>query len=303
MRQYSQNIMIDGAAATNIGGGRIFTPDPTQAQHYETQVASVLDNMRGSLCGQILIREIMGGGLGKNVRIVPTPDADARSVPGDQNAASPYNKPLRFPGDLPNTPQVERAGQVRTGGDGAAILGTGTGSNTTIQYHPMPWLMETFRTGRVGNVMPDDVLFHELVHALRMMSGMVEPMDMGNADHTARYGNTEEFYAVLITNIYLSERNAKENRGQALRGNVGPIEQFQPLTGQEAQSKMFYERYKPSIQKLCREMIGFTHGGGVAGLKDVPAPFNPIRDCEEESEMLRQKYYGGLGLPDFPSSR
>jgi hypothetical protein len=303
VKQYAQTIFIDGAAPSPLPNGQVFTPDVTQAQHYETQVSSILDIIGGSLSGQVVMREVRGGGLGKNLRIVPMPGKDARAVPSNPGAATPFNQPLRFPGDLPATPQVEKAGQVRTGADGRPILGSGEGANVTIQYHPLTWLEDTLRTGRVGNLLPDDVLLHELVHALRMMHGMVQTLDMGNTDHTAKYGNTEEFYAVLIANIYISERNAKEGRGQALRGNVGPVSQFQALTGPEAQSKIFYERYKPSIKKLCNEMMGLCHGGGFKGLKDVPSPFNPIRDCEEEGEALRQKYYGGMGLPDFPGPR
>lgn len=301
MKQYANTIFIDGSAPSRLPDGRVFTPDVTQAPHYETQVASVLDSIRNSIAGEVLIRELMRGGLGKNLRIIPIPVKDASAVPVNVNGASPYNQPLRLPGDNPSTPQVERAGQVRTGNDGKPILGTGEGSNVTVHYSPLTWLEDTLRTGRVSNFMPDDVLYHELFHALRIMHGIVQTMDMGNSDHTARYGNTEEFYAVLVTNIYLSERNSKEGRGQALRGNVSGLDKFQALSGPESQSKIFYERFKPSIQSLCREMIGFTSGGGVKGMRHVPAPFNPIRECEEEGEQLRAKYYGGLGLPDFPT--
>ena len=112
-----------------------------------------------------------------------------------------------------------------------------------------------------------------------------------------------QFVAVLVANIYISERNTVDKRGQALRGNVSPVDKFKPLTGPEAQSKMFYERYKPMIKSFCNEMIGLTSGGGQKGLRHVNAAFNPIRDCMDEFDDLRMRMYGGLGLPDFPASR
>jgi hypothetical protein len=292
MRQYHSTIQIDGAAESRVGGQR-FTPDPTQAAHFETQVAGVLDQIRDSQTGQVLLREIMSAPMGKQIRIIPFPLNDARSVPSSEEGASPSGQQLRFPGDLRGTDEVEQAGQRRFDSLNRPLLGTGEGANVTIHYHPLTWLLSSFRTGLVGNLMPDDVLVHELVHALRMMSGMVLPINLNVLDHTRRWGNTEEFYGVLVANIYISERNSVERRGQPLRGNVGPVDQFSPLTGQEARSEVFHQTYKSTIKAFCDEMLGLTHGGGQHGLQHVPAPFNPIRDLLQEEDALRAKMYGG----------
>jgi hypothetical protein len=292
MRQYHSTIQIDGAAESKIGG-QPFTPDPTQAAHFETQVASVLDQIGNSQTGQVLLREIMSSPLGRQIRIIPFPLHDARSVPSSEEGASPSGEQLRFPGDLPGTNEVEQAGQGRFDSQNRPLLGTGEGANVTIHYHPLTWLLGSFRTGLVGNLMPDDVLVHELVHALRMMSGMVRPINLSTLYHTRRWGNSEEFYGVLVANIYISERNSIERRGQPLRGNVGPVDQFSPLTGQEARSQAFLQTYKSTIKALCDEMLGLTHGGGQHGLQHVPPSFNPIRDLLQEEDELRAKMYGG----------
>lgn len=292
MRQYHDTIIIDGAAQSTIGG-RLFTPDPTQAPHYETQVAWVLDQIKDSQTGQVLLREIMSAPMGKQVRIIPFPLQDARSVPSSETGAAPSGQQLRFPGDLPDTAAVEQAGQHRFDAQNKPLLGTGEGANVTVHYHPMTWLLNSFRTGLPGNLMPDDVLVHELMHALRMMSGKVLTMNLSTLDHTRRWGNTEEFYGILVANIYVSERNSTSPRGQPLRGNVGPINQFSPLTGEEAKSKNFTQTYRPQIESLCDEMIGLTHGGGRKGLANVPAGFNPIRDLLAEQDELRARMYGG----------
>jgi len=256
-------------------------------------VAWVLDQIRDSQTGQVLLREIMSSPLGKQIRIIPFPLNDARSVPSSEEGASPSRQQLRFPGDLPGTSEVEEAGQRRFDSQNRPLLGTGEGANVTIHYHPLTWLLSSFRTGLVGNLMPDDVLVHELVHALRMMSGMVLPINLNVLDHTRRWGNTEEFYGVLVANIYISERNSIEQRGQPLRGNVGPISQFSALTGEEAKSKNFTQTYRSQIKSLCDEMIGLTHGGGQKGLANVPAAFNPVRELLAEEEALRARMYGG----------
>ncbi len=126
-----------------------------------------------------------------------------------------------------------------------------------------------------------------------MMSGKVVTMNLSTLDHTRRWGNTEEFYGVLVANIYISERNSSSPRNQPLRGNVGPADKFSPLSGEEARSKVFCQTYRSTIKALCDEMLGLTHGGGQSGLQHVPAPFNPIRDLLQEEDELRARMYGG----------
>jgi hypothetical protein len=294
MRHYHNAIIIDGAAQSKIGG-QLFTPDPTQAAHYETQVAWMLDQIKDSQTGQVLLREIMTAPMGRQVFIIPFPLPDARSVPSSESGAAPSGQHLRFPGDLPNTTAVEQAGQRRFDAVGKPLLGTGAGANVTIHYHPVTWLLNSIRTGLVSNLLPDDVLVHELMHALRMMSGKVLTMNLDTLDHTRRWANIEEFYGILVANIYISERNSTDRRGQPLRGNSGSVDQFSPLTGVEAHSKVFCQTYKSAIKALCDEMVGLTHGGGQHGLQHVPASFNPIRDLIQEEDDLRARMYGGGG--------
>ena len=94
---------------------------------------------------------------------------------------------MRFAVDDPRTPAVEQAGQRRFNAPNQPLLGTGEGANVTIHYHPLTWLMDSLRTGMIGKLMPDDVLLHELVHALRMMSGQAVTLDLGTLRHTQRW--------------------------------------------------------------------------------------------------------------------
>ena len=109
--------------------------------------------------------------------------------------------------------------------------------------------MDLLRTGMIGKLMPDDALLHELVHTLRMMSGQATTLDLGALRYTQRWGNTEELYAVLIANTYVSERNGRYGSRQPLRGNVGPVDQFTPLSADKARSQVFLKTYRPLLKE------------------------------------------------------
>jgi hypothetical protein len=50
--------------------------------------------------------------------------------------------------------------------------------------------------------LPDEILLHEMVHALRDMQGVTNPVPT----RTLRYKNEEEFLALVITNVYISKQ-------------------------------------------------------------------------------------------------
>ena len=77
-------------------------------------------------------------------------------------------------------------------------VGKGGGSDSTIQFTPGMY---------TGSVMakeakaPDEVLFHEMVHASRQMRGVHDDLPVN-----AGYRNQEEYLAIVLTNIYMSEK-------------------------------------------------------------------------------------------------
>lgn len=270
MRQYNQAITIDGAGTIASSS---FAPDATQASFYETQVASILDNIKATVAGQVLLREITSMPMGKSVRIIPIAfgTQDARTIPADTAGSVPSGETLAFPNSAP-------------------VVGTGAGSNVTVRYDMMTWLTKALQTGQVQNLMPDDVLVHELLHALRMQAGKIRLLDMGNASHNQKYGNREEFLAMMVADIYVSERNAKYGANQALRANIGPVSGFQAMSNAEAAA--FYLAHKDAIDRFSNEMTGLVHGGGAQGLIHSPARFNPLRDAQQAFDALRRRMAG-----------
>jgi hypothetical protein len=279
MLQFHPTIAIDGAPPDLPG-----VLAANQVAFYESSVAQTLRFVLTCKTGQVLLREIMGGPGGNSLRIVPFLLKDARTVFSNEQAATPNGQPVRNPAN----------GQPRLGPNNQPILGTGGGANVTIFYMPITWLVDTFQTKRIGNLLPDDVLVHEMLHGLRMMMGLMEPLSLSTTALNQRFNNTEEFFALMVGDIYVSDRDKKYNMNQPLRANISVPDSFKPLTGEDARSGKFYQQFRGLIDGFCKEMTGLTFGGGMGGLRDVDGAFNPVKDSCDAFDALRLKMYGGI---------
>jgi hypothetical protein len=137
--------------------------------------------------------------------------------------------------------------------------GTGSGSDVVIHITPLDHVLSLAIPGD----WPDEVLLHECVHALRMQKGknLCLGLDEG-------YDTVEEFYAILIANIYRSECRRRE-----LRAHHGPkVPLRAPLTNEGA----FYARWKAEIDQLVKEMPQLCKA-----LAAVRCAFNPIRQAPQ----------------------
>jgi hypothetical protein len=104
----------------------------------------------------------------------------------------------------------------------------------------------------------DGVLLHELVHALRVISGVFHQSRMGGGYH-----DSEEFYANTIEMIYRSER------GQDVFDYAfHPIDQASILKQPKARAL---------ITALCHKQMSLC-----TALSQVKADFNPIRPIAEK---------------------
>jgi len=117
----------------------------------------------------------------------------------------------------------------------------------------------------------DEILFHELVHVLRAVSGkfVKQPVFGG----LSKYDDSEEFVAVLLTNIYISDRSNKIKSG--LRRDH---QTFDPLEPTLAQPWGFFTGGSQTFGLIQRFV---TDNPGISRriANDVAtAPFNPIAD-------------------------
>lgn len=86
--------------------------------------------------------------------------------------------------------------------------GTGKGADVVVYFSAGVWtdtVYKDYATGEAGYE-ADEVLYHELVHATRMLHG-TETRE--HVDGRPNFGNIKEYFATVITNIYLSEKGAR----------------------------------------------------------------------------------------------
>jgi hypothetical protein len=165
-------------------------------------------------------------------------------------------------------------------------VGVGGGSDSTVRFTPQDWDPPSSNSLDTA----DEVLLHELVHALRQARGLEDdtlllaPLAMmrrgegslsgqklGTTDQPTKlsqiYHSIEDFCAILIANIYRSENN----RPGLVRDHYarGPKELGYPLTN----ARNFLSVWRPQIDRLQREMPDVC--GQIA---TVPCHFNPIRE-------------------------
>ena len=121
------------------------------------------------------------------------------SSPFGDNEVNAFEEPLRrnqeHHGRPPNVPRHDDdTGEVTAG-----RLGTGLGTDSKITFTPQQW---ADRSGLVGYA-PHEVLMHELVHSVFTMNGKSNSTPLRGTMRS--YHNLNEWYAVLITNVFCSE--------------------------------------------------------------------------------------------------
>jgi hypothetical protein len=84
------------------------------------------------------------------------------------------------------------------------ILGTGQGSDSAIHYTPVPKGTASSGPGSLS----DEILLHELVHTGRQVKGIQNFEAIHNGAQ-----NEEEYLAIIVTNVYLSEKKQTQFRG------------------------------------------------------------------------------------------
>lgn len=178
----------------------------SNARAYEREVLSILHSMATNPCGAILLNSIVRFGGSHHVDIVaynssPSgPYPNAASVPIDARGTVPRKREVRntfgygVPDPALSDPVTEQ---------GPRLLGTGTGSNIMLLFTPSHFSV----CRHLAALRPDEVLFHELVHAYRQIRGRCSCMGMGMKAHH-QYPNREELLATVLQNTFVSAKNS-----------------------------------------------------------------------------------------------
>jgi hypothetical protein len=239
---------------------------------YRREVARYLDLIRTTESGRTLIKFIMMSGrklLIKPYHPTYGHPTNAFAHPDIPLAAYPKGAPVMREDTVGIIGAVlgvnpDLSVMVPTGD-----VGIGGGSPVTITYHPTPYREFIKRKGRIDpGDGPGEVLFHEMVHAMRQMFGkyihatVVEDLYMDNF---------EEFCAVVAANIYRQERGFTSLRSDHLgHVSLGTIKSERYLVDSDA----YYEKYRPSIDKWFA-----SQGGFCLELARCKVKFNPLREA------------------------
>jgi len=123
------------------------------------------------------------------------------------------------------------------------------------------------------NIYSDEVLLHELVHAMSVLEGTSANetpfQHPKRQDMVNQFQNMEEFTATVITNVYRSEMGRPGIRMDYDVLEINPYKDN--MSGQS-----FYSSFKEDMQQVCA-----IHPLVAKELKRAPnIPFNPFAFCE-----------------------
>lgn len=153
------------------------------------------------------------------------------------------------------------------------VEGTGEGSDVVIRYTSSMFGFggsgaAVFAPGSPG-FQPSAALFHEMVHAYRSMRGnhYRGPMTGGRTG----YGTEEEFNAILVTNIFVTDPTTAVSVRTLRADHYG----FAALAAARATSKGFLA--DPANKRYVARFAS-REPGLAADLLTVKATFNPIKE-------------------------
>lgn len=220
---------------------------------YEIQIIQLLRGIERTRTGGAVIWQVWKV-PGKAMRIIPWNQGTRNAV------AHPINRLAATPKGLPYL----LCGGNNTG-QAAGGIGTGLGSDTDVKFSPQGWGTQGAGSG------PDELLLHEMVHGLREMRGKLHcrSKSMGN------YDTEEEFFAILITNIYISEKNKKYGSKLPLRADHHAFNRL----GKSLDTSMEFlqnPRNLDMVDKLINQ-----HPMLAAVIAEVDCDFNPIAPFSE----------------------
>jgi hypothetical protein len=288
---FNPGIDIDGLSLAPVGVrvlGKLVDARPPNVKAYEAEIEKRLQEIGTKEVGRFVFTAL--GKTGKKLVIKPYTAEDAKEYGAcnattgadDLNDASPKDVHYyRGRLDNPATARDERYDRPTLGMSifKRPVLGTGKGSGAEIHYtdgmYKAGGCCSLPGPGNVGNN-ADEVLLHEIVHALRTMQGKRNPVP---TEGTARkYDTEEEFIAILVTNIYMSEKHATAFRAdhQGYNALKPPLDTPAGFLGDPQHLRM--------LKKMAGEAPGLF-----ADLQNVStAVFNPVREY-----LLNKGKYGG----------
>jgi hypothetical protein len=242
-------------------------------EDYRQQVERTLDWLARSDTGMVLLRALER--TGRQVTISPWngTECNATAAPTDVRAATAAGEVVLKGGS--SFEQLKEPSLIREllGLPTEPMLGTGAGSDARVKFSPA--MFGYGATGACGSfagapgASPSQVLFHELAHAYRYMSGAFNPRP--TVGGSTGYTNMEEFFAVVLSNVLIADPTYASGNRTLRADHAG----FVPLAPALSTSKGFVSSI-PNRNKM-RELVA---GDPVLAkeLAAVGSTFNPFAE-------------------------
>jgi hypothetical protein len=245
--------------------GEAAGPDRLDQFLFEAPVGRVLDGIAKTRVGRAVLDEIAA--RPHQVTIIPfrdtlPPNASSGAVlaSGDRKdvlAAVAARTVKGRPVMLPDTSKPGVCRDVPLRVNGKVLRGTGAGTDEVVQFTPRHW------SGEGRKLTAETVLVHELTHSLRAAAGAMQRKSLCNA-----FDDQEEFFAVLVENLFRSEC-AKGGQQLMLRWHHHGHTEMPPKLADPA---FFFRFHRQRIVQIEREMPRF-----ITKLMDIrDIAFNPF---------------------------
>ena len=228
---------------------------------YRNEVQRYLDLISTTFAGRTLFK-FVAQRAPRTILIKPnfSPPVQAITTPDSERDGYTRNEPVRRPVLLPDgTPATLPDGTVVYAETGE--IGTGRGTNATIEYHPAMWRQLAVNLHQtLPGAGPGEVLYHELVHAMRKLHGKTLRTPV---PEQVFLDDFDEFCAIVAANMYRSERGFA-----TLRLDHHGSSPMNPIMAQSIEFFNVHEvnlrRWFASQREFCVELAG------------SPAKFNPL---------------------------
>ena len=211
-----------------------------QQDAYRNTIFPILAQIRRSQTGEIVLNTIDASP--RRVRIVPygRRDVEDAATLGLNSLNDAYTQALNPMG------AGNRSSTRRAGGSGSEI-------HFSMALMTNPTLVQS---------RPDEILLHEMCHALRQIMGAERYGSNGDPLPIASFGDIEEFFAAMVTSVYSSEN------GRPPLGNHGNWPLPSPAV-----------LHRPPFSTRLREFRS-NMPALIARLAAVQTGFNPFRDVQ-----------------------
>lgn len=244
---------------------------------YEKKIVAILSTIEGTTVGKILLNAINTQNGGKQLSIRPRVPSSAKAE--DVCVAAVYTVDQTDEGkrkavgklkSMQGDPKDENPKMPWYSPDD---LGTGEGADCYVTFVPGVWAdtegsvcrAPGSKFGGPGSD-PDTILFHELVHCYRVMTGSQVTYRITVDNNTDQ--KYEEFLAILIANIFMSDRKDALLRSFNHR-EVSTLIEPDKFLGRN--------KNRTIVEGLCKDLVISPL---LNELGKVACAFNPIRDVK-----------------------